>query len=562
MAQDKLILDRVYEHEAAHGDALYMTQPVGSALHTYTWAQTMDQARRMASYLKAQKFEPGARIAILSKNCPQFIMAELAIWMAGGTTVAIFPTETADTIRFVLEHSEARLLFVGRLDTWEQQQAGIPAGLPCVALPYAPPQADFPTWDALVAAQKPIKGRPARAASDLALIAYTSGSTGQPKGVMHSFHSLTAGAGGIGKYFRKSFKPTEGLRMLSYLPMAHALERVAVVGFSLIDGHVQVFFADTLETFVQDLNRARPSIFISVPRLWLKFQLGVFAKMPPKKLDRFTSLPILGKVVKRKVLAGLGLDHVKVAFSGSAPIPAELIAWYKKLGLNLLEAYGMTEDLALSHVSTLERNAPGYVGVPHDGVEVRISDEGEVLVKSPARLVGYYKRPDLDAESFTEDGFFRTGDKGERRSDGLLKITGRVKELFKTAKGKYVSPAPIENKINASPLIELSLVSGVGKPSAYAMVMLAENLRPKQNDAAFRAATEPQMVALLDSVNSTLPDYEKLQMLVVVQKPWTIESGLLTPTMKVKRSRIEDAAEPAVDAWYAAKGSKVIWATA
>jgi long-subunit acyl-CoA synthetase (AMP-forming) len=285
----------------------------------------------------------------------------------------------------------------------------------------------------------------------------------------------------------------------------------------------------------------------------------VFAKMSPKKLDRLSALPIVGKLVKRKVLSGLGLDHVKIAISGSAPIPAELIAWYTRLGLNLLEAYGMTEDLALSHVSTVAFNAPGYVGVPHDGVQVRISDEGEVLVKSPARLVGYYKRPDLDAESFTEDGYFRTGDKGERLPNGLLKITGRVKELFKTAKGKYVSPAPIENKINASPLVEMSLVSGVGQPRAYAVVLLAENLRPLQAAASFRAETEPQLIDLLRSVNNTLPEHERLQMMVVAKNPWTIESGLLTTTMKVKRSRIEAHVEAAVGAWYG-MDTQVVWA--
>lgn len=194
-----------------------------------------------------------------------------------------------------------------------------------------------------------------------------------------------------------------------------------------------------------------------------------------------------------------------------------------------------------------------------EGVKVRLSEEGEILIKSPGQLVGYYKRPDLDAEVFTEDGYFRTGDKGERSANGVLKLTGRVKELFKTAKGKYVAPAPIENKFNANPLIEMTMVSGVGQPSAYAMVVLAENIRPKVGDAAVRAQVEKELTDLLKSVNSTLADYEKLQMVVIAREPWSIENGMLTPTMKIRRNRIETATEAQVESWYAQSG-KVLWA--
>ncbi|MEN9376138.1 MAG: hypothetical protein RL710_1295, partial [Pseudomonadota bacterium] len=171
---------------------------------------------------------------------------------------------------------------------------------------------------------------------------------------------------------------------------------------------------------------------------------------------------------------------------------------------------------------------------------------------------GYYKRPDLDAEVFTEDGYFRTGDKGERRSDGVLKLTGRVKEMFKTAKGKYVAPAPIENKFNANPLIEMTMVSGVGQVAAYAMVVLAEGIRPKVGDPAVRARVEKELTDLLKTINAGLADYEKIQMVVIAPQPWSIENGLLTPTMKIRRNRIESAVEAKIEAWYAQKG-KVLW---
>jgi long-chain acyl-CoA synthetase len=347
-------------------------------------------------------------------------------------------------------------------------------------------------------------------------------------------------------------------RMLSYLPLAHIFERAYVACFSLFDGNFHIFFAESLDTFAQDLQRARPTLFLSVPRLWIKFQQGVFAKIPPKKLDRLLSIPFLGKVVARKVLKGLGLDQTLFASSGSAPLPVDLIVWYRRLGLNLMEGYGMTEDFAYSYNSTADKCLPGYVGAPRDGVQVRLSEEGEILVKSPGQLVGYYKRPDLDAESFTADGFFKTGDLGSINSDGLLKITGRIKELFKTGKGKYVAPAPIENKLNAHPMIESSMVSGVGQSASYALIVLAEDVRPKLNDPATKAEVTAQMTTLLKETNKGLADYEHMKMIVIANETWSIDNGCLTPTMKIKRSRIEAKVAPLVDKWFEGK-DVVLW---
>ena len=553
-----LILDHVYEHETQLADRIYLTQPQGHGrVIDYTWAQVVDQSRRMAAHLQSLGFPRGARIAILSKNSAHFIMAELAIWMAGHTTVAIFPTETADTIGYVLGHCEASLLFVGKLDSWPQQQPGVPAALPCIALPLSPPTA-FDTWDQIVARTPPLPGKPQRAEEELAMIIYTSGSTGRPKGAMVNFGAISRAAKGIVDDLHQRLGEGDS-RILSYLPLAHSFERSWVEAASLVDGKTHVFFAESLNTFLQDLQRARPTMFISVPRLWLKFQQGVFAKMPPARLDRLLGIPILGRIVAKKVLKGLGLDAVRQAGSGSAPLPPELIRWYRRLGLKLYEGYGMTEDNSYSHSSNAEHAEPGYVGTALPGVQVRISAEGEIQIKSPGQFSGYYKQPELTAESFTEDGFFRTGDRGELRADGLLKITGRTKELFKTAKGKYVAPAPIESLLLANPMVELAMVSGVGQPAAYALVVLAEDLRPRAGDAAVRAQVEQELGALLNQVNAKVADYEKLQMIVIAREPWTIENGCLTPTMKIKRSRIEDAAAAQVEAWYAG-GKKVVWA--
>ena len=561
MSDAGLILDHVYEHEAQKPNHVFLTQPLGGdKVAEYTWRQVLDEARRMAAHLQSQGLPRGAKVAILSKNCAHFFIAELAIWLGGCTTVAIFPTESAETVGFVLGHSEASLLFVGKLDTWEQQKPGVPAGMPRIALPLAPAGArsEYETWESIVQRTPPLTGQPARQADELAMLIYTSGSTGTPKGVMVSFKAITAAGGGFARFCRARLGNVRDYRVLSYLPLAHSFERSCVEAAALYDGSAQIFFADALETFVQDLKRARPTVFISVPRLWLKFQHGVFSKMPPAKLSRLLSIPIVRGIVGKKVLTGLGLEHVVYAASGSAPLPAELIRWYRKLGLQLCEGYGMTEDNSYSHSSYDNFSEPGYVGVAMPGVQVKLSPEGEVLIKSPAQFSGYYKQDELTAESFTADGFFRTGDRGELRADGMLKITGRTKELFKTAKGKYVAPAPIENILNTNEMVELSMVSGVGQPAAFAMVVLSEELRPRLGDAAVRREVEQQMAQLLDQVNREVADYEQLKMIVIAPEPWSIENGLLTPTMKIKRARIEQAVGPKIEAWYGVSG-KVVW---
>jgi long-subunit acyl-CoA synthetase (AMP-forming) len=325
-------------------------------------------------------------------------------------------------------------------------------------------------------------------------------------------------------------------RMLSYLPLAHVFERFFVETQGFRTG-LQLFFAESLDTFVADLNRAQPTVFISVPRLWLKFQLGVFHKLPPEKLARLLRIPLLNRVIKKKVLTGLGLQHVRLAASGSAPIPPDLIQWYRDLGLELLEGYGMSEDFAYSHASHPGHGRVGYVGNPMPGVDVKISDEGEILIKSPGNMMCYYKQPELTAECYTEDGYFRTGDRGERDEEGRLKITGRVKELFKTSKGKYVAPVPIENLINNNHHVEMCCVTGSGQPKPFALVLLADELRPKLSDSTVRAEIEAELEALLKEVNQEVEEFERLQM---------------------KRTKLEDTYGPKTDEWYGA-GKRIVW---
>ena len=250
---------------------------------------------------------------------------------------------------------------------------------------------------------------------------------------------------------------------------------------------------------------------------------------------------------------------MRFAGTGSAPIPPQLIEWYKSLGLELLEGYGMSENFAYSHISMPGKTRVGYVGNVYPGVEHRISEQGEILVKSPGNTMGYYKADELTKDLFTEDGFVKTGDRGEIDDQGRLKITGRVKELFKTSKGKYVAPAPIENKLLASNLAEQACVSGSGHPQPYALIVLPEDLRDKlsKNEIDKNEITS-RLSETFDSLNGSLDQHEKLQFMVVVKEPWAIENGFLTPTMKVKRARVEEVYTPLSENWYGQKDS-LIW---
>jgi long-subunit acyl-CoA synthetase (AMP-forming) len=557
-ADCKNLFECALHWETTTPDRVWLTQPMGGGdlnIKTWTWAEAVGEARRMASYLKSLDFPKRSNIAICSKNCAYWLIADLAIWMAGHTSVPVYPTLTADVVAYILEHSEAKLLFVGKLDPiWSEMKNGVPGGMRMVAFPLAPGN-DYGQWSDIVNSHEPLMETPNFSSDETATIIYTSGSTGRPKGAMISFGAMYRGAKGICEFGEANSSD----RGLSYLPLAHVYDRVGTEACSLYVGS-QVFFAETLDTFIIDLKRARPTIFLSVPRLWLKFQLGVFEKIPPEKLDTLLRIPILNLLVKRKILKQLGLDQVRIAVSASAPIPKEVIEWYRCLGLELLEVYGMTENFAYSHGNALDSVRPGYVGKPYDGVEQKLSENNEILVKSPCNMKGYYKMPETNDNIFTEDGFLRTGDLGELDEMGRLKIIGRVKELFKTSKGEYVAPAPIENLLSNNPLVEASYVTGEGLHQPHGIVLLSEEAKRLVSDN-IASSVEKRMLELLADVNRTLPKFEQLAFIVVTKDDWSAENGFLTPTLKIKRKVLEKKYSPLAEKWYA-MNKQIIWQTA
>ncbi|MEH6355298.1 MAG: AMP-binding protein [Marinobacter sp.] len=550
---NKLPLDMIYHWEATIGDSLYLTQPTGNGqVDEFTWRRAADEARRMAAYLKSLDLPAGSSIGLISKNCAHWVMADWAIWMSGYVSVPIYPTLNATTVGYILEHSECKALFVGKLDDWDMMKPGVPKTMHCISFPSSPPT-DFVTWNDIIRDTVPLEGRVKREADELATLVYTSGSTGQPKGVMLSFANMAFAAEGVTQTL--GLLPSE--RMLSYLPLAHVFERAFVEFGSLYNGF-QLFFAESMDTFVADVQRAQPTLFLSVPRLWVKFQHGVLKKMPQKKLDLLLKIPLVSGVIKKKILKGLGLGKVKLAGSGSAPLSNDVLGWYRNLGLELLEGYGMSENLAYSHMSKPGRSRIGYVGEALPGVEVRINDNGEVLVKSPATMMGYFKDEERTRETMSEDGFLKTGDKGELDEMGRLKLTGRTKEMFKTSKGKYIAPAALENRLMANQSIEMVCVSGANQTNPFALVVLNENLRPQMADPAVRKTVEAELNSLLEQVNHAVDPHEKLAFIAVITDEWSIENSFLTPTLKLKRNVVEAAYESQVEGWYSER-KPVVW---
>jgi len=545
------LLDCLDHWATTQPNKVYFTQPFSTEKTVdYTWGQVADQVNRMAAYLQSLNLPEKTHIGILGKNSAHWIMADLAIWRAGHVSIPLYPTLNAETAEYVLENSDSKMIFIGKMDElWRVVEKGIPTSMPTITLPLAPQLAHAKKWDDIVAATAPTQNPVKRSKDEMATMLYTSGSTGKPKGVMISFNAMISALRGTSKVM--SFSNTD--RMISYLPLAHAAERAILETGSLFYGF-HVYFSFGLDSFIQDLQRARPTLFFSVPRLWTKFYNGICGKIPLGVQQVIFRIPILSGLFKKFLLKKLGLSEVRMALSGSAPLAPALMSWYRNLGLDLLEGYAMSENFAYSHCSLPGKVRVGYVGNTYPGVECKISEVGEVLVKSPCNMMGYYKNPELTAQSYTEDGFLKTGDMGVIDDQGRLKITGRVKELFKTSKGKYIAPVPIENRLNGHELIEAVCVTGPSFPQPFALVMLPleEHKQVEQNPSE-AARVESEMTELLNHVNGQLEAHEKLSCIVVVKDLWTMENGFLTPTMKIKRNVIEENYLPKAEAWLKMK---------
>lgn len=547
---DKTLLDYFYHWEATQPEKVYLRQPFGDTFRDFTWKETGSQARKMASYLQSLNLPPKSNIGLVSKNCAEWIIADLAIMMAGHVSVPFYPTLIGDQINQVLTHSGCKHLFVGKLDDWEGMKKGVPADVKCISFSTYNPDNEHVQWNAILGEYRELEGNPVPQLTDLYTIIYTSGTTGNPKGVMLTYGAFASGIYNVQHTGKLNI---ENIRFFSYLPLCHIAERTIVEMASLLTGGV-VYFSESLELFAKNLQVASPTHFLAVPRIWTKFHLGILAKMPQKKLDLFLKIPILNSIVKKKIRAGLGLSNAQVILTGAAPMPISLIHWYRKLGISIREAYGMTENLGAVCMMPDDNIKDGFVGKIYPNMEIKIDENtGEILTRSPWNMEGYYKEPTLTAEALDADGWIHTGDVGVLDNENYLKITGRVKEMYKTSKGEYIAPAQIEGCFADNNFIEQICVVGQSLPQPIALLVLSEM---GANQA--KEVVEESLRKTLSEVNPTLKSYEKIKKIVVMNEPWTVENNKMTPTFKMKRNIIEKEYESNYESWYTSE-PKVIW---
>lgn len=524
---EQLPLQRFNHWLAEQPDRVWLRQPVDGQWHDFTWRQVDEQARRLASALLALGCVAGERVALLAKNCAEWFISDLAIQHAGLVSVPLYPLQAPEQIAYVLEHAGCKVILVGKLDDPDKLAGGIGAHITRIAMPY-PTMAAAHDWHSLLARHEPLQGTRVQQADELLSILYTSGTTGLPKGVMLS--ALAMAFSGAHATAELGIGPRD--QFFSYLPLSHAAERFLVEFNSLYSG-ASVAFVESLETFASDLRHIRPTVFFSVPRLWTRFQQGVLEKLPAAKLDRLLRIPLLGALLARKIRKGLGLDRARILVSGAAAISTGLLQWYQRLGLTICEGYGMTEHFAYGCFNRPGQVRLGTVGRPMPGLEVRIDDSGEILLRSVTLMQGYYRDPQKTAETL-RDGWLHTGDKGQLDADGYLRITGRVKDIFKTSKGKYVAPAPIEGEIAKSNWVEQVCLMGSNLDQPLALIELSPAAR-QQPEAQVGADLQRDLAEL----NGRLEPHERISHFVLVREPWTVDNGCMTPTMKIRRNVLE-----------------------
>ncbi|NQZ76510.1 MAG: AMP-binding protein [Ekhidna sp.] len=527
-------------------DYIFLRQPINRKFIEYTRKDAYDQAMAIASSLHKMGLQKGDHVALLSKNCAQWFMADLAMMLGGFISVPLYPTLDANSINEILVHSESKAIIIGKLDDYSKQKDGIP-DIPRIGIELYGVK-EQKSWENLIkedhSGYEPIGKTP----EDLITIMYTSGTTGNPKGVMHKVSSFNQ----MGNTIIPALKVPLNCTFFSYLPLSHIAERIGVEMVSIYCGG-RVSFPESLDTFGEDLASVNPILFAAVPRIWQKFQEKILEKFSQKKLDTLISLPLIGGIIKRKIRQKLGLNEAQLCYAGAAPVAVSMLEWYDKLGINILQGYGMTEDCILSHFNVKGTNRFGTVGRIMPGAESRLSPEGEIQIKSDAIMVGYYKEPEKTAEVFTEDGFIRTGDIGEYDHDGYLSITGRIKDQFKTDKGKYVTPALIELQLSKNTDIEQICVVGMGIAQPIALVVPSE-----LGSAKDKAALETSILTTIDEVNPKLMSYERVSKAVIMKEMWTVDNGLMTPSLKVRRPRVEAIHQNMYKTWFDMDG-RFIW---
>lgn len=586
----------------AFADRTAMRQKRLGVWHDISWAEYEKQSRYLSRALIERGFEKGDCAAILGDNCPEWVLIDLGIQRIGGISAGIYATSSADQVAYVVNHSDAKVLFVEneeQLDKWLQIQDRTPKlelvifwdkkGLREFSHPKVTNLDAF--WD---------EGRKAEhrdsdvlereqqiSPDDVAILVYTSGTTGDPKGAMLTHKNVTWIAQTICDMDPK-LGINEHEEVMSFLPLCHIFERLFSVFIHITKGYT-VNFIENLDTIADNMREISPTVGYAVPRIWEKYYSTVYIKMSEATLlkkwiyalalswsspvaeQKMYGKPISGTqnilyklaqfLVFKKLRERLGMERMRIAYSGAAPISPKILHFFHAIGLNLVEGYGQTEGSGVASGARSDSFKPGSVGLPVPGSEIKLAEDGEILVKSPAVFKGYYKNEQATSETI-KDGWLHSGDIGEIDEEGFLKIVDRKKDIIITAGGKNIAPQYIENKLKFSPYINDAIVIGDQRKFIAAIIVLdEENTIKFAQDHKIPFATyadlttSKEILALISeevkNVNKELARVESVREFRILPKKLYEEDGEVTPTMKVKRKFVNEAYKDLIEEMYA-----------
>ncbi len=543
------LVDKIYELKSRLPEEVFLRQPFGDNWKEYTYEEVVNEALCLVTAMKNSGLQKGDKIGIYSKNCYHWILTEIAIMLGGFVMVPYYSNLVGDALKEVIELSEIKFLFVGKLENWEQAKKAFPKDLTMVKFPHYEGNAVVKSgidWDDFIKGVEPDRENYRPSSEDIWAIFYTSGTTGVPKGAIMPFSSPANLMMAQSKRHNNFNLMDPGKnRFLSYLPLNHIAEQVLIIAGGFYN-EGQISFVESLESFSKNLTDVQPSVFLAVPRIWTKFRQGILAKIPEKKLERFLKIPIISTLVKKKIRKSLGLSNTKLVVSGASALPEDTISWFKKFDIKIQEAYGLTETMGIVAFDPIIDMRPGKTGRRLEEGQIKIDPvTDEILVKNNWMFTGYYKDPILTKECFTEDGFYKTGDTGELDKDDYLIVKGRVKDTFKTNKGKFIVPIPIEDLFASNSLIEMLCLVGLGLPQPMVLIKLSELSNNIKNEDI-----KSSLLQTLNHINERLQGYQVIHKIICIEEEWSLDNGILTPTMKIKRNVIHESYKSKYQEWY------------
>ncbi len=589
MATDTIPHRLLQRAKKTPNDPAYYVRDNGSWKPT-NWGTYSDQVTQAGRALIALGFEPGQTVCILGFNRPEWAILDIAAMGAGGAPAGIYTTCSPVEVRYIVDHAEAPLILVENEEQWRKvraERANMPKLKHVVTMKGAPAIADdmVMSWDEFLAKGNEVEKEAyvARVESlepnGLATLIYTSGTTGPPKGVMLSHHNLAWTSNVAIQITHISASDCS----LSYLPLSHIAEQMFTLHIPITTG-ARVYFAESIEAVPENLKEVQPTIFFGVPRIWEKFHAGIAAKLKAAtgakaKLVKWAmkvgweanktptshkglQYRLANKLIFSKLKPAIGMGNARVCVTGAAPIAREILEFFASLDLVILEVYGQSEDSGPTSFNTPSRYRFGSVGPALPGVEVRIAEDDEIMVKGPNVFMGYYKDPETTDETLS-DGWLHSGDLGAFDDDGFLNITGRKKDIIITAGGKNITPKNLESAIKNHPLVDEAVVIGDRRKYLSALVTIDAEAGPawaKQNgedptalnkSAKLRASIQ----AHIDEMNEQFARVEQIKKFKILHRNLTVEDGELTPTLKVKRAKVSDHFAEDIESMYAEEGA-------